>query len=583
MTRPRGARAVLALSVCAVLGTVAGPAGATRASFASIAWTGAQARPPMPPGTGSISGRVTAADTGQPIAGALIEIVIFENMSSRFRQVLTDAQGRFVLSELPPGHFQIQASAARFMSMHFGQLDPGPPSVLNPPRVIQLDDKQQFTEANFTLTHYSAIEGTVVDELGDPAPNVTVQVSQLTVVGGVKRLMPVNANRDAGPVRPTDDLGHFRAAGLPPGRYYVEALTGAFADPSAAGGFAITYYPGTVDVAAAKIVTVPAGQDVKDVSFALVPAKTAVVGGTLVDGAGNPLGGGSMLLMPADAEGHQNLLVMIRAASGPDGTFAFRNVPPGQYTIQAFGKPVSNAGNLAASAFGYLSVRVGTTDTSHLTVRVPEPRNIRGRITFETDGPTPQPKPGTVQIGTRPVEFESAPIAGGPSPYTVHDDWTFEVNAMSGRRLVAVSAPGWLLKSVRHNGLDVTDSPLDLRESDVDDVELVMTTRATTVSATVAVPADRKPSDYNLLVFSSDPSKWTIWSRYVTIARPSQQGTFVVRGLPPGQYFAAAVGALSGGEWQDPEFLQQLRDAGDVVSFTVSETDAATLHLTAKK
>ena len=536
---------------------------------------------PFPPGTGSISGTITAGDTGKPIRNALVEITIYENLSSRFKQVTTDAEGKYSLKDLPAGHFQIAAQAPRYIRMTYGQTQPGPVGLNNPARIIELADAQAFTNADFLLQHYSAIEGVVTDEFGDPVPNVTIQASQVLYGGGMRRLMPANPSMEAGPPRPTDDRGRFRISGLSPGDYYVEAISGAFADPNGAGGFAITFFPGTADPAAARLVTLTPGQDARDIAFTLVPSATFPVAGTLVDADGKPFVSGDMMLMPSPKG--TALFLIVRALSGEGGRFAFRNVPPGDYTIQAYGRPVGPGGNLAAYAFGYLNVHVGDKDTSNLTVRIPPPRSLRGRIRFEDDPAVPKPQPGNVFIGPRQVEFESAPVAGGPSPQVVHDDWTFEVSAMSGMRVVFAQAQGWFLKSVSIAGQDVTDTPLDLREHDVNDVELLFTTKASTLTASLAPAKDKKVADYNLLVFSTDESRWTLWSRYVAIARPNQQGAFVLRGLPPGQYFAAAIGSTTTGEWQAPEFLRALRAGGDTVLFTLGEGMAAKVDLVAKK
>jgi protocatechuate 3,4-dioxygenase beta subunit len=550
----------------------------------------AQQRPsPMPPGTGSISGRVVAGDTGRPLRNALVEIVIYGTpsgdslLSGRFGQATTDAQGKFTFDKLPAGRFQIAAQAASYIRMQYGQLQPGSPTNSNMPRTIDLADGQAFTAADFTLTHFNAIEGVVTDEFGDPAPNVSVQVSQVLFAGGRHRLVPVNASTDAGPARPTDDTGHFRIAGLPPGNYYVEALAGAFVDPSAAGGFAVTYFPGTTETAAARLVTLAPGQDAKDVSFALTPAPTVLVAGTVVNGEDKPIGAADLILMPAVTNGPQ-LFATVRSVAGPDGQFAFRNVPPGSYTIQVFGAPVSDVGNLGARPFGYLTFHVGDPiDTGHLTVRVPGPRALRGHVTFEANATTPLPQPAAVRISALPVDFESAPMAGGPAPFTVHDDWRFEVLAMSGLRALSAGAPGWWLKSVTVDGQDVTDSPLDFREQDVTGVELVFTTRTTTLTATLAVPKDHVVADYNVLVFAAEDTKWTLWSRYVVLLRPNQQSAFVTKGLPPGQYYAIPVGALTGGEWQDPEYLRALLTSGEATPFSLSEGESKTVPLTARR
>jgi hypothetical protein len=66
---------------------------------------------------------------------------------------------------------------------------------------------------------------------------------------------------------------------VPPGTYYVGATTGVYIDQSATGGFAETFFPGTTETAAATPVRVAAGQELANVSFALVPAAMGTVSG----------------------------------------------------------------------------------------------------------------------------------------------------------------------------------------------------------------------------------------------------------------------------------------------------------------
>ena len=291
---------------------------------------------PMKEGTSTLSGRVTASDTGKPIRGATVEIVIYENLSGRFRQVTTDADGKFEFAKLPAGEYQLASQARRYVRMQYGQLQPGPAGLLNPARRIVIADGQAFTTANFALSSFSAIEGVVVDEFGDPVPNVTMQVSQRQFAAGRWRLVPANSDPEIGPPTPTDDLGRFRVGGLAPGDYYVEALSGAFADPNAAGGFAITFFPGTSSPGSARAVRVTPGNDIANTSFSLAPVQMARVAGTVVDGEGRPMAGSTLMMMPSERAGTA-LTVIVRAVSGSDGGFTFRNVPPGAYTIQAFG------------------------------------------------------------------------------------------------------------------------------------------------------------------------------------------------------------------------------------------------------
>jgi protocatechuate 3,4-dioxygenase beta subunit len=548
-----------------------------------LSWAPAQQMPPVPEGTGSITGHVTATDTGKPIRGAVVEIVIYNNTGSRFPRVTTDAEGKFTFTKLPAGQYQIASQAARYIRLQYGQQQPGPAGLLNPPRIIELTEGQSFANADFALSSFGAIEGTIVDEFGDPVPNAAVQVSQVQYAGGRRRLVPASRSADVGPVGLTDDQGRFRAGGLAPGDYYVEALSGAFADPNAAGGFAVTFFPGTSKPSAAQAVSVRPGADAPNVSFALTPAVMARVAGTLVDGTGRPLAGKDLMLMPSETTGSA-LVMLARSVADANGRFTFRNVPPGTYTIQAFGAPAGDGGNLGAMAFGYQTFTVDGRDLDSLTVTVPAPRTLRGHITFDGDMALLPKTTDEVSVSTRPVNFESAPMSGGPAPTKIRDDWTFEISAMSGLRVVIVgSRQGWTMKRATLNGRDVTDVPLDLREADVNGLEVVLTTRTSTVTGTIVDASEKPLRDHSVVIFADDETKWTVWSRFVTFSRSGQQGTFTVKGLPAGSYIAVGVQATANGEWQDPDYLKKLRASGDAVRFALSDEGSATVKVTVRK
>ena len=108
----------------------------------------------------------------------------------------------------------------------------------------------------------------------------------------------------------------------------------------------------------------------------------------------------------------------------------------------------------------------------------------------------------------------------------------------------------------------------------------MLTTKVSRVTGSVS---DDKGTvtDYAVLIFPSDPTKWTDRSRYITTARPTQQGRFTVSALPPEDYLAIALPNIVGPEYTNPDFLQQLR--AQATSFTLMEGDAKTLDLKLKK
>ena len=81
-----------------------------------------------------------------------------------------------------------------------------------------------------------------------------------------------------------------------------------------------------------------------------------------------------------------------------------------------------------------------------------------------------------------------------------------------------------------------------------------------------------------MVVFSDDPQKLTLaQNRWMSSARPDQDGRYRVTSLPPGRYFAIAVDYVAQGEWQDPDWLA--RAAKKATTFTLDEGTNKTLDL----
>jgi hypothetical protein len=269
--------------------------------------------------------------------------------------------------------------------------------------------------------------------------------------------------------------------------------------------------------------------------------------------------------------------------------------------MQGFGPPPPDyrgGMSLSNKPFGWLPVTVGDSDLDNVILTVTSGAVLRGRFVLE-DTSTPPPKAEQVRVTAIPVEFDSAPIGqvrvagipvdfdsasdgGIPPPAETHSDLTFEVTRLSGMRriFVSVGSPSWTLKKITLNGFDITDSPVDFRAKDVEGLEVVLSSTVSRITG--GVSDDKGPvADYALVFFPSDPTKWIDRSRFMMMARPTQHGRFDVRGLPPEDYLVVALPNVIGTEWQDPDFLQQLRL--QATSFVLMEGEAKTLELKLKK
>src|SRR2546421_1094392 len=203
-----------------------------------------QSKDPPPTPAGRITGRVLAADNGRPIRRARVFVSATELPGGR--GAMTDDQGVYDITELPAGRYTVTVSKSGFVSLAYGQRRP-----LQSGTPLQLLDNQQLKGVDFRLPRGSVIAGTIVDEVGDPMPGVTVRVMRYQYLQGDRRLTPAGGGQ-------TDDKGQFRVWGLMPGEYYVNGIVrnfnignfagrggpGGFGGPGGPGGFAGPGGPG---------------------------------------------------------------------------------------------------------------------------------------------------------------------------------------------------------------------------------------------------------------------------------------------------------------------------------------------------
>ena len=117
----------------------------------------------------------------------------------------------------------------------------------------------------------------------------------------------------------------------------------------------------------------------------------------------------------------------------------------------------------------------------------------------------------------------------------------------------------WLLKSVKQGSADVTDSGIDVRSGEATDVVVVLSDHGGSIVGSAHDQAGRPLTDYSVVVFTQSPERLNVRYRYIAIARPDQDGSFHVRGLPEGDYLAIALEAFNPSEDLAPRFFEAAR------------------------
>jgi hypothetical protein len=510
--------------------------------------------------TATLRGTIVRAD-GQPLPRARVTLDSATRPGPP-RAATTDDAGAYVFDMLSAGEYRVRAAKTGYMAVEYGQHRADERGL-----TITLDADETRERVDITLPRHGAISGVIVDENGDPVEAVGVSVLEVHVVGGRRQLTPVagvSSHR-------TNELGRYRVYGLQPGEYVVSAELGQLGTDDVAG-YAPTYFPGTPNPVDARMVSVDLGEDVLEVDFALTPVRTARIAGRTLDSSGEPFQGG-VQMRPSRRSGAV-ATPAVGAFTSRDGSFEFRNVPPGEYVIQAF----------KGNDFGWQSVGINGTDIIDLAVQTLPGSTVTGRIVFEGAS---APSRRRLNLALIPSDPDFTPFNGGGLDADIHDDWTFTIaNASGARRFrMRTAPPGWMLKSIRSKASDITDAVISLgtsRES-LQDVEVVLTDQVTHISGAVTDGRGVASANCAVIAFSSDRSRWFEASRFFALRRPSADATFRIDGLPPDEYYLAAVdpvpGDDTGGDWQDPEFLDRL--SRNAMKVTLTDGERLSVSLTA--
>lgn len=308
---------------------------------------------------------------------------------------------------------------------------------------------------------------------------------------------------------------------------------------------------------------VDAGMSATGVTFALSASKLANIGGMAVDLAGHPVGPAGVIMMQTQG-GDVRAVIPAGTPVAPDGSFRYRNVPAGTYVLQV----------MAQAGFGSLLLTVDGTEQTDLRITVRPPTTAHGHISFDGDGPPPK---GQVSVMMRPTDFVSGPAGGNAMPRSrVNDDWSFDLPGLqSVGVLMAGGAPPWRLKSATVDGKDIADTPYDFRMNDVNNIEVVLTSRVGSLTGTI-VDGDKPAPNCSIYLFPEDKSKWAYPARLVSPAQSEPNGNFAVGAVLPGRYLVVAVPLLLVQE-VDPAYLESLRTVATPV--TIDEGKAATVAL----
>lgn len=506
----------------------------------------------------TLRGSVVNSVTGEPIQRVLVQL-----QGNLQHHMLTGPDGKF--------EFQNVAAGVAYVALqkpgYFPEL---PRSRQGQPTFLTVGPNQP--PAVLKLMPEAVISGHVLGDGGEPVDSLPLQVITEQIQNGRKTWIPANNTQ-------TNDLGEFRFAELPPGRYYVFAGPSSFpaffaprtrvqarariralsgGRPSARG-YPGVFYPVAEDRESASVVEVKPGQHI-ELNFNIASQAFHTISGTV---SGYIAGGAGLDLQATNAAGTQ-----LNASFNFDadrGTFKTQWLPSGHYVLSA-----ETRDNDGRASYATLDVNLTTDVTgAHLQLlpgaAVPVTFQVeRTRSDTPDVGMTIETRHGrdgvTERRGYEPGRVILTPLDAFAGKRQVQFNSQLAEGENSGSEIPAVP-PGTYSVQVYPNGpyyvAEARCGSVNLLEQNltvgagaaVQPIEIVLRDDYAQLRVTVKLPPDADSATVLII-----PQAGVRQVQNFGVSRP--QTEFSLQ-LAPGAYHVLAVDRADDFEYANPETLRK--------------------------
>ncbi len=519
----------------------------------------------------SLEGQVVNAVTGEPIKKASILLNPAQpKQDATSYSTITDVNGHFGMSNISPGAYRLSSERTGFVRGEYGSAGPMRVGI-----TLTLSASQEMKISTFKLQPHAVISGRVLDEDGEVMANVLVQAMTHRYVQGKRQLVPAGSSS-------TNDLGEYRIFGLGPGRYYLSANyrnqqmgwmavdhTAGVAPNAPEEGYALTYYPGTMDPGGAMPIVVAAGRSMSNMDIKLMRTHTVRIRGRVTNAGSQGAMRTMIMLAPKDPYGFGLYDRSPTSVRGKEGKFEFRGVTPGSYQLIAQYMEDNNR------YMARVPVDVGNTNVEGLEVTFKPMMEISGTVVVE--GNNADVNVALLNVSLQPKEF--SPMGGGGGS-RVKEDGTFTIRSISADTFRATIFGGGdqvYLKSVQVGQQEVKNGEFTVVDDAPPTVRLVLSVAGAQVSGHVT-GEKQEPIQGATVVLVPAVEKRDQPQLFKT-ATTDQNGSFTLKSIAPGDYKLFSWDSVEQGAWQDPEFLAQFENKGKTVSFKENDQSTADLEL----
>ena len=525
---------------------------------------------PQPGEVYCISGVVVDAVTNAPVPGARVSI----SRDNELTAMVAGNEGSFVFKGFEAGKYALSATATGYLEEAYNQH--GGFSV-----AIVTGKGQDTEHLVFRLHRQAVIYGRVTDERGE-----AVRFAQVSLFDSDR--MRGSHARTLRTQTQTNDLGEYRLAHLPPGRYYLAvqaqpwyaqsrlstqtvqarspgndgssvsvAGPGAGSDPVRDVVYPITFYPGVTDEDSSAALVLSAGaSEEANITVAAVPAKHLRLRGVNSEPWSSVGVGASQPVF-----GTFNFRLHQVVGQVAPGEFEVAGLPPGKLTVVV--TTTNKANEQTFRSVEVDSRSQGTIDAAEL----PAPARISGRVLFPGANAA---KGGNVSLAS--ISTPTLPGVGAP----LGEDGTFnfsetppgtyriEVNVPSGRYYVQKV----VAKEAKTSGREITISGGR-------DVDLTVTLGQGQGQVSGVVQLDGKPAAGIVVLLVPESGREI--EEDSRVDESDSDGTFNLGGILPGDYVVVAIKDGWDLEWSEPDVLRPYLSAGQKISIAANQSVKVTV------
>jgi hypothetical protein len=510
-----------------------------------------------PPEKCSVAGKAVNAVTGEPLKKTHITLQgTTSDSAGTGASVTTEPDGTFLLKEVEPGTYRLNANRTGFAPTSYGAR-----KLAGGGTDLKLTAGQAMQDIVLRLQPQAVVTGRITDTDGEPVANVLVSLVRSFYRNGQRIMSNTNSAM-------TNDLGEYRMFGAPAGRYKLRAVVSGnmFGNNGEQEDFAPIYYPGQTDAAGAAPIDLQAGQTLRGVDMVVQRTATRRVRGTVVFPSGHPDVVQVMVSSRGPALDFMDRRRTIVRPGKPK--FEFR-LAPGAYNVTAY----FNDG--AQMMSGTTQVDVGDADVENVAVQIQPGAEIAGHLRIEGASDLSALAKSNVQVRLSPKDMTF--MTPAPTGGRMGEDGAFTLKNVGPQPLsvyVTGLPTGYYVKAINYGQQDAKANGLTYLGSN-DAVEIIVSPNGASVEGRVHNHGG-DPVSGATVVLAPPPEQRTDSQRFRT-ARTDQNGHFTLKGVEPNDYTVYAWEDIEPGQYMDPDFLKASGNNGK--SLKLKESGQESLDL----